>query len=209
MIFILSLRHFPFNKKFDGVFKNTYSDNITVVEASGSMYAYDSLGKTDVLSKPENVIDPSSHTEWCSNVNKSKSDRPWLLVSFKKSIKLKLSGYSMRSGCCNYGDGCCCRLNSWSLLGSNDNATWTTIHKVDDKTDFYHCDEVNYEINSERFEPFTFFKLVQDKPYKNCWFCIELSRVELYGKLDVNDDFNDVSSNDDEVSIIGKVSRDA
>ena len=149
MIISLFIRDFPFNEKFNGVFKNTYSKNDVSVAASGSSKCFfPSLGK-DILTKPESVIDPEDELEWCSNVNSSKTDHPWLTTVFKDK-KFIMSGYSIKSGCCDYAyDVCCCSIYSWSLLGSNDNKTWTKIHKIEKEKTLSFCREKSYRVDNK------------------------------------------------------------
>ena len=92
MLFLLFIRDFPFNDKFNGVFKNTYNKKDVSVVASGSRRCFFSSINKEILTKPESVIDPEDELEWCSNVNKSKTDFPWIMTIFKNQ-KLTLSGF--------------------------------------------------------------------------------------------------------------------
>ena len=100
MFFILLLE-FPFNDKFNGVFKNTYNKKDISVVASGSRECFFSSLGNDVLTKPESVIDPEDELEWCSNINQTENDHSWLATRFRNK-KLEMSGYSIKSGCCEY-----------------------------------------------------------------------------------------------------------
>lgn len=192
---------FPFNDKFDGLFKKTYKQNITSIECSGSISIWNRTQKKDILTKPEYAVDPDAEEyEWCSNINRTKNDHPWLLFDFRKK-KFSLSGYSMKLGCCDEM-GCCCIIYSWSIEGSNDNKTWTKIHQLEKQKDFRDCDSRSWETKST---PFSYIRLIQDEPHPNCWYCIGLARIELYGILSGdNIEISDVEA-EDEVSIIGKV----
>ena len=203
MFFSLFIREFPYNEQFDGVFKNTYNKNDVSVAASGSRACYFYSINKDVLTKPESVIDPNDKLDWCSNINESKNDHPWITTTFKDE-KLSLSGYSIKSGCCDYSI-CCCLIYSWSLLGSNDNKTWTKLHSVEKNKEFRDCTEKSFKVDKKG--SFSMFKLIQDEPEPGCWYCMDISRIEFYGTMSNNDYSNDDVSNEDEISIIGRVSK--
>ena len=59
--FLLFLASFPVNEKFNGVFKNLYKNGFIKVYASGSDYAW--YSQKDLMTKPENAIDPESNEE--------------------------------------------------------------------------------------------------------------------------------------------------
>lgn len=201
MFFVLLLE-FPFNDKFNGVFKNTYNKNEVSAIASSSITCYFSSVEKDVLTKPESVIDPNDELEWCSKFSKLKTDRPWITIIFKNK-KLSMSGYSIKSGCCQ-ANWCCCILYSWSLFGSNDNKTWTKLHSVEKEKEFRQCQEKSFRVDKKG--SFKMFKLIQEEPDPECLFCMDIAKLEFYGSLD--DDEGDIefdSSNEDEISIIGRV----
>ena len=206
MLFSLLIREFPFNEKFDGVFKNTYNEDSVSVVASGSTECFFPEFGKDILTKPESAIDPEDKLEWCSNINRSKTDYPWISTVFKNK-KLSLSGYSIKSGCCKYStDGCCCLIYSWSILGSNDNKTWTKLHSVRNDLELGICKEKSFQVDKKG--SFSMFKIIQDEPEPGCWYCIALSKLELYGTLsDYNNDNGEEVSNEDEVSIIGRIKK--
>ena len=205
MLFSLFVREFPFNNKFNGVFKNTYKENVISVAASGSHECFFAEIGKDILTKPESVIDPEDELEWCSNINSSKTDFPWISTTFKNK-KLSLSGYSIKSGCCKYMyDGCCCFIYSWSILGSNDNKTWTKIHSVEKDQELGICEEKSFQVDKKG--SFSMFKLIQDEPEPGCWYCMAISRLELYGTLSEDDNVEEASS-EDEVSIIGRIKKE-
>ena len=202
MIFaLLSIRSYPFNENFNGIFANAYKDNIVEIEASGSRYCYSKTGK-DIMTKPQNAIDPKEKEEWCSNYNKSKTDRPWLLMNFKENVKIE--GSSLKAGCCEGRYGCCCRIYSWSLEGSNDNKTWSSLHKIEKNQDFYECKKISYKINSN--DNYRLIRLIQDEPEPHCWYCIDLAKIELYGTLNDQSSPSNIGE-EEEVSVIGKLSR--
>lgn len=193
---------FPFNTEFNGIFKNTFHSNITSLETSGNYFCYDESLKEDVLSKPENCVDPDSKLEWCSTYDYSNRLIPFLQMNFKDSVRI--SGYSMKLGCC-YTSWCCCRIYSWKLEGSNDNSTWEVIHSEEKQKDFKECNERSFEVKSPKF--FRMIKLTQTEAYPSCPSCIGLAKFELYGDLDDSNYqlFIDRPEIEDEVSIIGKV----
>lgn len=203
MLFSLFIREFPFNEQFDGVFKNTYNENHVSVSASGSRPCFFYKLDKDVLTKPESAIDPNDTLEWCSNINNSKNDNPWIMTSFKDR-KLSLSGYSIKSGCCEETN-CCCLIYSWSVLGSNDNKTWTTLHSVEKNKEVSECVEKSFRVDKK--ESFSMFKFIQDEPEPGCWYCMDISKLEFYGTIFENDNSNEDISNEDEISIIGRVKK--
>ena len=50
------------------------------------------------------------------------------------------------------------------------------------------------------------FKLIQDEPEPDCWYCIAISKLEFYGTFD-DDEFDEISS-ENEVSIIGRIKKE-
>ena len=82
---------FPYKDNFEGLFKKTYKLNLTSIEASGSFSIWNSKIRKDVLTKPEFAVDPDADDyEWCSNINRTGRDHPWLLFNFQKN-KFKLT----------------------------------------------------------------------------------------------------------------------
>ena len=187
------------NEKFDGVFKNTYNEkDVSIVASSSSQCYFSSLGK-DILTKPESAFDPEDKLEWCSDINRSKTDYPWIAAIFKDK-KLTMSGYSIKTGCCE-SDWCCCIIYSWSVLGSNDNKTWTKLHSVKKNKELNYCDERSYRVDKKG--SFSMFKIIQDEPEPGCWYCMDISKIEFYGSL--RESNIEEITNEDEVSIIGRV----
>ena len=201
-----SLLHSP-----DG---NTNSN--VLISSSGSLGFY--YGGKCHQSYPNSTIEVNKNTDWCSNIATSKDEKPWIQYSFQNQ-RMKLSGFSLRNGCCLHyycccvDNGsiidydCCCRLYSFSLLGSNDNKTWKTIHSVKEKKDFYYCKYETYEFNHET-EPFQYVRLVQDEPFPSCQHCMVINEIEFYG-VTVNsfNSFEDSDETEESISIIGKVRK--
>ena len=197
----LFIRDFPFNDKFNGVFKGTYNKDDVSVVASGSRVCFIPSAGKDILTKPESVIDPEDKLEWCSNINQSKNDKVWIATIFKDK-KLTMTGYSIKNGCCET-NACCCLIYSWSVLGSNDNKTWTKLHSVVKDDDLEICEEKSFHVDKKG--SFSMFKLVQDEPEPGCWYCMNINRLEFYGIID-DDELEEISS-EEEVSIIGRVKK--
>ena len=184
------------------------------IDVSGSMGLYYS-GKCH-QTNPNQTIISDKKMEWCSNIGKSKDDKPWISYSIKNK-KMKLTSYAIRNGCCWYGccciddktdlGVCCCELFSFSLHGSNDNITWKLIHKVEREKDLYYCTFKTYDVDPGT-EPFRYLRIVQDEQKPNCPFCMQINQVEFYGKTideyGVDSDFNS-GDEDESVSIIGKI----
>ena len=92
-------------------------------------------------------------------------------------------------------------IYSWSLLGSNDNKTWTKIHSVEKDTELKICEEKSFPVDTRK--SFSMFKFIQDEPEPGCWYCINIKRIEFYGSM--NEENSEEISIDDEVSIIGRI----
>ena len=203
-MFGILFRSFPLNTEFNGLFKKTFTERFYDVRSSGNSGCWDPSQKRDFLSSPLNCIDPNCTLEWCSNINKSKDDKPWISISFSTGF-FKMSGYSLQAGCCDIS-WCCCRLNSWNMEGSNDNKTWVVLHSQEENKEFNDCKNATFEVTKQ--QNFKFFRLIQTNPSQNCWFCIDLTRMEFYGdfsgQLQYDEEF---ISDEDEVSIIGRVSK--
>ena len=193
---------FDYNENFNGVLKHTYSKESVAAYASNSRPCYEPKLKRDILTQPENALDPNNEFEWCSRVNKSKMDKPWIMAHFMNNA-LKISGYSLKAGCCS-DYGCCCLIYSWSLYGSNDNETWTLLHNVEANNYLQKCKEQSFQItNNNQF--YSMFKLVQEQPEPSCWFCMDIKRIEFYGTLSHASD-NEIQD-EEEISIIGKITK--
>ena len=96
---IIFYHYTPFESRNDNILKN--NANEIVVTASGSIGQYDN--KSCHLTHPEEVVDSIEHrTDWCSNLNSSKGDHPWLSVNLKNKKKMYITGYTICAGCCYY-----------------------------------------------------------------------------------------------------------
>ena len=48
------------------------------------------------------------------------------------------------------------------------------------------------------------FKIIQDEPQPECWYCMDISKIEFYGSF--NENYNEeITKEEEEVSIIGRV----
>ena len=205
----LSYKSFSFNENFNGVFKSLYEQNVATFEASGSRYCWDKTLRKDIISKPEYCIDPKSDHQWCSNFDWKKQMFPYIQINFKNS-RLALTGYSLQAGCCEYSDGCCCTPFSWDVTGSNDNKTWTLIHRIEKNEILTNCANQSFQIPSKS-KPFRTIRLQQTDVINGCPTCIDLVRFEVYGDFEGSDysfqEYIDEIDSEDEVSIIGKISH--
>ena len=164
---------------------------------------------------PNETLSVNEKLDWCSNVAPSQKETPWISFNIENSF-MKLTGYSIRNGCCYYLcccvddntdlDVCCCELYSYSLQGSNDNITWKTIHKIEKQKYFYYCLYKTYEFPIT--EPFKYIRFVQDENYPGCPFCMQINQIEFYGEV-LKGDYSYFGENEDEeaVSIIGKINN--
>ena len=165
---------------------------------------------------PNETYNVNKRMDWCSNFAKPSEPKPWISYSLKNKA-MKLSGYSIRNGCCSYDgccieDGrgydyrCCCRLYSFALQGSNDNRTWKEIHKVDKDDKFFICESKTYEFPETESYRFVRIALIESYPY--CPICLQINQVEFYGKtVDVNGFIESEDEGDESVSIIGKINE--
>ena len=187
------------------------------VESSGSSGLY-YKGKCH-QTFPNETLNYDEKMDWCSNfVPLESQDKPWITYSIKNQ-DIKVTGFSLRNGCCWYdccciddnrilSEYCCCRLYSFSLLGSNDNRTWKTIHKVEKEEKYWSCSYKTY--NFEKTQPFHYLRLRLDAPYPGCPVCMQLNEIQFYGEtIPASGIYNSFEGeNDDEsISIIGKIIR--
>ena len=191
--------------------------NKVIVEASGS-YGIRVHGKC-IPTSPNSTLNSKRELDWCSNIPKNSNDCPW--ISYRIPNKaFKLTGYSVKNGCCDEPDcccidekdiwiPCCCELFSYSLQGSNDNHTWRTIHQVSGDREFIDfCMDRTYDFKET--ESFNYIRFVLDKQRDGCPKCMVINQIELYGEEvgSFNEDEQNVNEeNDESVSIIGKVKR--
>ena len=212
MLLLLFMEFVAFPSRNDQILA-TNKDKVEMF-VSGSMGFF--INDKCVQTSPNGTITEDKKIDWCSNIAKKGDDSPYIAYGVRGKA-MKLTGYSVRNGCCWYycccvdnngvitDTSCCCELYSFSLQGSNDNRTWKTIHKVEKDTRFYHCMFKTYEFHET--ESFKFIRFVLDEEYPNCPKCIQLNQIELYGTT-VTSDFalsQDEIDNDESVSIIGKV----
>ena len=201
MLFLLFLQEFPFNNEFNGVFNNTYNPVDISVVASGSINNYfPSIGK-EILTNPKSAIDPEDNLEWCSNLNQSINDYPWIEVIFNNK-KLLMTGYSIKSSSC-YAYNCCCVIYTWSLYGSNDDKVWTKLHSDAKNDELRRGHNETFKVDAKN--SFSMFKIVQEEPESSCPYCLNLDRIEFYGTLE-KDARKEITFKD-EVSIIGRVKK--
>ena len=216
MLLLMSILKFvSFPDRKDSIFKRISSiEEDMSISSSGSLGLFYS-GDCHLTNPNETVID-NGQMEWCSNIAKSEDDKPWISYNVKDRA-MKLTGYSIRNGCCYrscccQGDthfvdsntGCCCRLYRFSLQGSNDNQTWTTIHQAEKDENIYLCTFKTYKF--KKTESFRFVRFVMDKEYPGCPFCMQINQIDFYGELS-NSPFAEDEENDESVSIIGKINR--
>ena len=185
------------------------------VEASGSIGIY--KGGKCIQTHPNETLIADEKFDWCSNIASDKSENTWVQYSLQGK-QMKITGYAVRNGCCRYAcccvDGhvvtdidCCCMLYTYSLQGSNDNKTWTVLHRVEEDKKFYYCKVKTFELPKVS-APFTYFRFVLEKEYPNCPKCMQINQIELYGEAIVSSGvFYDDSTEDESVSIIGKVRK--
>ena len=208
MFCLLILEIVPFAERNDNILKQI--ENQYEIFSSGSIGQYYD-GKCNPTLPEHSVDSVTRKSDWCSNVNKSSSDHPWLVLHIPhKSIKL--SGYALRTGCCYYdccciNDNqyvyCCCALFSWSVQGSHDNKTWTTIHKITKDKDLHYCSNRFFDTNTE--ESYEYIRLIQDEPWPGCPMCICINKFEIYGSTTESHTLYFHEENEDSVSIIGKL----
>ena len=193
------------------------TSNNVEVEASGSIGLFHD-GKCHQTT-PNSTIFEDKKIDWCSNIIEGASGKPWISFSLKNQA-MKLTSYSVRSGCCwyscccvNENDGsykdipCCCELYSFSLQGSNDNKTWTILHQVAKDSSIEYCEDRTFELKTTN--TYKYVRFVQDEKSPYCPYCMQLNQIELYGTTTgfVGSYDSDSDEGDESVSIIGKLNR--
>lgn len=201
----------------NGIFEKLYNDKIIVLDASGS--SKQRINGSLQFTKPEYAIYPwNKRYDWCSNCAHSYEEHPWITFSLDKR-KIKLNGYFIRAGCCYIDDCCCtddnyyycveCCLYSWSLQVSDDNKTWTDVHRIEKDIDMRRCSEKTYKLDKEYVTKYV--RLIQNEPCPGDPPCIALNKFDLLGEVvgddSSSDDFVSYHDDDDDVSIIGHISR--
>ena len=215
MLLLLEFVAFP-NKENSVFDKISHNEGELSLSASGSMGLYYD-GKCH-QTYPNATLNDNKELDWCSNIPEKGSGKPWIGYELKKK-SVEISGYSIRSGCCYYPcccidddkiiDGeCCCNLYSFSLHGSNDNKTWTLLHKVEKDKNFWGCKTQTYEIENQH-NSYSFIRFVLDEPLPGCYNCMQINQLEIYGKIGTNSYRQIISDDesDESVSIIGKVRK--
>ena len=204
-------------QEINGIFKRVYSDKIIVLDVSGSSKQY--INGTKQLTKPEYAIYPWDKSyDWCSNCGRSYDEHTYITFSLTNK-RFKIKGYFVRSGCC-YEDGCCCEeyrycvrccLFSWSLQISDDNKTWKEVHRVDRDYEMRRCKERTYDFDKEYTAKYV--RLIQNEPCPGDPPCIAINKLDLLGDVigpdsnQIEEDFVSFHDDDDDVSIIGHISK--
>lgn len=200
-----------------GIFSKVFNDNIIVLDVSGS--SKQRINGTKQLTKPEYAIYPwDKRYDWCSNCLRNYEEHPWITFSMKNR-KFKFNGYFVRCGCCY--DLCCCEdedygcfdccLYSWSLQISDDNKTWTEVHRVEKDFEMKHCNEKTYKLDKEYTAKYV--RLIQNERCPGYPPCIAINKIDLFGDV-LNDDgssedFVSYHDDDEDVSIIGHISKNS
>ena len=217
LIAMVSFVAFP--ESTDAIFAGEKPNSI-FVESSGSL-GYYKKGKC-VQTYGNDTLKSDEYTDWCSNIAYDKKDpnqNPWIQYSLDRK-QMKITKYSVRNGCCHYpcccteengrvvDYGCCCFLYSYSLRASNDNKTWTVLHKVEKDRTFDYCGTKTFEL-AEMSSPYRYFRFVLDEEWPNCPKCMQINQIELYGKT-ISAGFTDYDGEGEEeesISIIGRVKK--
>ena len=217
---LLTLAFTAFPDKTNALLSNKGSDMNLKIEASGSLgfFSYDSVC---VPTLPNYTLVADRKYDWCSNLATEEKGMPWVQYHFPHK-QMKLTGYALRNGCCDYVSCCCepetgkdldyvccCRLYSFSLLGSNDNKTWVTIHSVEKDSSFLWCQTKEFEFEMTR--PFNYIRFRMDQERPGCPKCMQVNQIELYGEIISSpygySTLEDEEENEESISIIGKVKK--
>ncbi|EAY08019.1 hypothetical protein TVAG_115780 [Trichomonas vaginalis G3] len=200
-----------------GIISKVYDSHIINIYVSGS--SKQNINGSLQLTKPEYSIYPwDKRYDWCSNCYRSYDEHPYITYNLQHK-KFKINGYFIRCGCCY--NGCCCEgedfgcpdccLFSWSLQISDDNKTWTDIHKVERDYDMRYCNEKEY--NLDKYYTGRYLRIIQNEACPGNPPCIALNKLEFFGEV-LNDDYSQVEEDfvsyhddDDDVSIIGHISK--
>ena len=213
----VAFQAFPDSK--DAILSKTNNKTIQI-DVSGSLGIYhgDKCHKTF----GNETLISDKYNEWCSNIAKDTHDKnqnPFIQYSIQQK-RMAITRYSVRNGCCYYAcccsdvDGkiidydCCCNLYSYSLHGSNDNLTWTLLHKVEKDRSFDYCGVKTFELN-ERSQPFKYLRFVLDEEWPNCPKCMQINQIEFYGETVASGyESYDSSEEEESISIIGRVKKE-
>lgn len=198
----------------DGILKKVFYDHIIEYQVSGS--SSQDINGTRQITKPEYAIEPITKVyDWCSNCGKTYDEKPWIML-WLKNRQMKFNSYFIRCGCCY--TGCCCEeygycvkccMYSWSVLISDDNRTWTEVHRVDKDSDMRRCNERSYKLEKEYTARYV--KIVQTQPCPGYPPCLAINRFDLLGSIikdgESMEDAIIFHDDDEDVSIIGHISR--
>ena len=99
MFCLLLFEIVPFAERSDNIFKeNIENAEITSSGSLGQWYE----GKCNPTLPSHSVDSVSRKSDWCSNINKSKHDHPWLGLGLRGQ-SISITGYALRSVCSYYG----------------------------------------------------------------------------------------------------------
>lgn len=202
----------------EGVFSKHFNRGDIIIATTGS--SKQTINGTLQYTKPEYSVYPYvKRFDWCSNCGTNYEYHPWISYSIRNH-RIRFNGYFIRCGCC-YGRCCCnddifdycyyCCLYSWSILISDDNETWTEVHRVVKEKTLRRCNEKTFNLDKEYTTRFV--RIYQNEPCPGEPPCISLNKIELLGTTIRDDQANSedfVSFHDDDeedVSIIGHISK--
>ena len=152
---IIFMQFVSFPSRKDAIFESLKnSPNEIRIEATGSLGLYYFDEKKCHQTYPNHTLVSTPETDWCSTIAPNNNEKPYITYSLRNKI-MKINGYSVRNGCCRHrccclddnkplDDYCCCELYSFSLQGSNDNQTWTVLHKVEKESRIRYCESCKY-----------------------------------------------------------------
>lgn len=214
MFFVVS--PFCFASEAKGLLSRNFHDKIIIIESNGS--AQQVINGTYKRTKPEHAIYPwDKNYDWCSRCIESKNDHPWILFSLDRR-KMKIKSYFIRAGCCNDTECCCdsalgycseCCLYSWSLQISDDKKTWTEVHRVEKDNQMKKCFNNTYKLNKEYTTKY--LRIIQNQTNHSEVPCIAINKFYLFGEIvgeSLNEEeFVSYHDDDDDVSIVGYISR--
>lgn len=217
MIFLFSF--LGKSEEINGIFARCFHDNLIEIEASGS--SKQDINDTMVTTLPEYSVYPwEKKYDWCSNCGRSYDFHPWIIYNIKNR-KMKFNKYYIRCGCC-YNKCCCdddyygcfdCGLYSWSLHISDDKKTWTEIHRVDKDKEMRRCKANTYTLGKEYTT--TYVRITQNDPCPGRPPCMSINRIDFFGSTigeggeDEDQQFVSYHDDDEDVSIIGHIARNA
>ena len=212
-MFFLCISFISFPDRNDSIFSTSSINNVRV-SSSGSLGLYKGKNVCE-QTYPNQTVFGDKQIDWCSNIAYDKED-PWIQYSIQHKA-MKLTGYSIRNGCCYYTCSCdsstgkiidyycCCQLYSFVFEGSNDNITWTEIHKVERDPKFYHCQYKTYEFPLT--QPFSIVRIRLVETPRGCPKCLQINQVQLYGETIPHYNSYETNDNDESISIIGKIKK--